>query len=144
MAQRGVGPHGARPQADEPDSRLRQTELSFAAGSYRYLRVTWDDARSARVAQAPGVAAELLSRAVARSPAGSAQHGWLASRLANALYRVGDLAQAGAVANRALRRDVGDRVKRFGAAPDEEFALDGERALIPRWTALRHDEDPIR
>ncbi len=38
---------------DLPDSRLRQTELSFAAGSYRYLRVTWDDARSARVAQAP-------------------------------------------------------------------------------------------
>ena len=32
------------------------------------------------VGQAPGVAAELLTRAVASSPAGSAQHGWLASR----------------------------------------------------------------
>jgi DNA-binding CsgD family transcriptional regulator len=54
------------------------------------------------VGQAPGVAAELLTRAVGSSPAGSTQHDWLASRLANALYRVGDLAQAGAVANRAL------------------------------------------
>ena len=43
------------------------------------------------VGQAPGVAAELLARAVARSPAGSGQHDWLASRLADALYRIGDL-----------------------------------------------------
>ena len=32
------------------------------------------------VGQAPGVAAELLTRAIASSPVGSAQHGWLASR----------------------------------------------------------------
>ena len=54
------------------------------------------------VGQAPGVAAELLSRAVASSPAGSAQHGWLASRLADALYRIGDRAGAEQVVNRAL------------------------------------------
>ena len=54
------------------------------------------------VGQAPGVAAELLTRAVASAPAGSAQHGWLASRLADALYRIGDLAEAERVANRAL------------------------------------------
>ena len=54
------------------------------------------------VGQAPGVAAELLARAVAGSPAGSARHGWLASRLADALYRVGDRAGAEQVANRAL------------------------------------------
>ena len=54
------------------------------------------------VAQAPGVAAELLTRAVASSPADSAQHGWLASRLADALYRVGDRAAAEQVANPAL------------------------------------------
>ncbi len=54
------------------------------------------------VAQAPGVAAELLARAVASSPAGSAQYGWLASRLADALYRIGDRAEAEQVANRAL------------------------------------------
>ena len=54
------------------------------------------------VGQAPGVAAELLTRAVASSPADSARHGWLASRLADALYRIGDRAAAEHVANRAL------------------------------------------
>jgi DNA-binding CsgD family transcriptional regulator/tetratricopeptide (TPR) repeat protein len=54
------------------------------------------------VGQAPGVAAELLTRAVGDSPAGSAQAGWLASRLADALYRIGDTTQAEQVANRAL------------------------------------------
>jgi DNA-binding CsgD family transcriptional regulator len=54
------------------------------------------------IGQAPGVAAELLTRAAASSPAGSAQHGWLASRLADALYRIGDRARAEEVANRAL------------------------------------------
>jgi DNA-binding CsgD family transcriptional regulator len=58
------------------------------------------------VGQAPTVAAELLTRAVASSPAGSTQHGWLASRLADALYRVGDRAQAEQVANRALKYDA--------------------------------------
>jgi DNA-binding CsgD family transcriptional regulator len=54
------------------------------------------------VSQAPGVAAELLTRAVAGTPAGSAQHGWLASRLADALYRIGERAQAAQVARQAL------------------------------------------
>jgi DNA-binding CsgD family transcriptional regulator len=54
------------------------------------------------VGQAPGVAAELLTRAAASSPPGSAQHGWLASRLADALYRTGDTAAAERVANHAL------------------------------------------
>jgi hypothetical protein len=53
---------------DLPDSRLRQTELSFAAGSYRYVRVTWDDARSARIAQAPRVAARETTAAAIRAP----------------------------------------------------------------------------
>ena len=56
------------------------------------------------VGQAPGVAAELLAWAVASSPAGSARHGWLASRLADALYRVGDRAAAEQVVNRALEQ----------------------------------------
>ena len=42
--------------------------------------------------------------AVARLPAGSAQHGWLASRLADALYRIGDRARAEQVAIRALEQ----------------------------------------
>ncbi len=56
------------------------------------------------VGQAPGVAAELLARAVASSAVGSAQHGWLASRLADALYRIGDRGAAEQVANRALEQ----------------------------------------
>jgi DNA-binding CsgD family transcriptional regulator len=56
------------------------------------------------VGQAPGVAAELLARAVASSPAGSAQYGWLASRLADALCRIGEGAEAEQVVNRALEQ----------------------------------------
>ena len=56
------------------------------------------------VGQAPGVAAELLKRAVASSPPGPARHGWLASRLADALYRIGDRAAAEQVVNRALEQ----------------------------------------
>jgi ATP/maltotriose-dependent transcriptional regulator MalT len=56
------------------------------------------------VGQAPGVAAELLTRAVASCPADSGQHSWLASRLADALYRIGDVAAAEQVANRALEQ----------------------------------------
>ena len=58
------------------------------------------------VGQAPRVAAELLRQAVASSPAGSAQHDLLVGRLADALYRVGDAAEAEQVANRALAHAV--------------------------------------
>jgi DNA-binding CsgD family transcriptional regulator len=58
------------------------------------------------VGQAPGVAAELLARAVASSPGEEARHGWLASRLADALYRIGDRAAAEQVANRVLEHAV--------------------------------------
>jgi DNA-binding CsgD family transcriptional regulator len=58
------------------------------------------------VGQAPQVAAELLRQAVADSPAGSAQHDRLVGRLADALYRVGDAAEAEQVANRALAHAV--------------------------------------
>jgi len=54
------------------------------------------------VGQAPQVAAELLRHAVTNSPAGSAHHDRLVGRLADALYRVGDAAEAERVANRAL------------------------------------------
>jgi DNA-binding CsgD family transcriptional regulator/tetratricopeptide (TPR) repeat protein len=54
------------------------------------------------VGQAPGVAAELLTRAVASFPANSAQRDWLASRLADALYRIGSRVEAEQVANRTL------------------------------------------
>jgi DNA-binding CsgD family transcriptional regulator/tetratricopeptide (TPR) repeat protein len=54
------------------------------------------------VVQAPQVAAELLRHAVATSPAASAQHDYLSGRLADALYRIGDIAEAEQVAKRAL------------------------------------------
>jgi DNA-binding CsgD family transcriptional regulator/tetratricopeptide (TPR) repeat protein len=54
------------------------------------------------VGQAPRVAAELLRPAVASSLVGSAQHHCLVGRLADALYRVGDVAEAEQVANHAL------------------------------------------
>lgn len=54
------------------------------------------------VSRAPGVAAEILGQAVAGSPPGTTHHGWLVSRLADALYRSGDVARAAQVANQAL------------------------------------------
>jgi tetratricopeptide (TPR) repeat protein/transcriptional regulator with XRE-family HTH domain len=54
------------------------------------------------VSQAPQVAAQLLRQAVTSSPAGSARHGLLVSRLADALYRVGNAAESEQVAKRAL------------------------------------------
>jgi DNA-binding CsgD family transcriptional regulator len=56
------------------------------------------------IGQAPGVAAELLTRAVASTPPGSDRQGWLASRLADALYRIGDRVAAEQVVNRALEQ----------------------------------------
>ena len=55
------------------------------------------------VDQAPAVAASLLARAVAGSPAASSRHAWLASRLADGLYRTGDVTQAERVVLRALK-----------------------------------------
>jgi hypothetical protein len=46
---------------DLPDSGLRQLELAFAPGTYRYLRMTWDDASSARVAGPRVLRARLVS-----------------------------------------------------------------------------------
>jgi DNA-binding CsgD family transcriptional regulator len=54
------------------------------------------------VGQAPAVAAELLAQAVGSIPVGSSKHGWLAGRLADALYRTGDRTAAVRVAERAL------------------------------------------
>lgn len=56
--------------------------------------------------QAPRAAAALLRQAVARSPAGSAEHDGLVCRLAEALYRVGDAAEAEQVASRGLATTV--------------------------------------
>jgi DNA-binding CsgD family transcriptional regulator len=100
------------------------------------------------VGQAPGVAAELLARAVARAPAGSAQHGWLASRLADALYRIGDLTEAERVANHALEQAAGPDLlvdlhwtlaqcrMRAGSSAESLATLD--RALAAPGISARH------
>jgi DNA-binding CsgD family transcriptional regulator len=65
--------------------------------------LSWlDDTADVLVAQAPQVAADLIRYAVVSCPAGSARHGLLVSRLADALYRVGDAAEAEQVASLAL------------------------------------------
>ncbi len=45
---------------DLPDQNLHRQEIAFAAGSYRYLRVTWDDRTSARVNRPASVEARLF------------------------------------------------------------------------------------
>jgi DNA-binding CsgD family transcriptional regulator/tetratricopeptide (TPR) repeat protein len=93
--------------ADRVARQLLRTvgEPSDTAGPMDEWMLTWlADAADLLVGQAPGVAAELLTRAVASCPADSGQHSWLASRLADALYRIGDRAAAEQVANRALEQ----------------------------------------
>jgi len=53
---------------DLPDEKLVQTELRFQAGSYRYLRVVWDDMHSARIPRMPAAAARLLPVAATTTP----------------------------------------------------------------------------
>ena len=100
------------------------------------------------VGQAPGVAAELLARAVASSPAGSARHGWLASRLADALYRIGDTAEAEQVVNRALEHATEPDLLvdlnwtlaqcRMLAGLSAESLATLDRALAPPGISARH------
>jgi DNA-binding CsgD family transcriptional regulator len=84
----GGGPGGSAELIDD-------WMLSWLAGSADLL-----------VTQAPQVAADLLRQAVSTSPAGSAQHVFLVGRLADALYRVGNAAEAEQVAKRALAHAV--------------------------------------
>jgi Protein of unknown function (DUF3999) len=48
---------------DLPESQLRLTSLNFAAGSYRYFRLTWDDSRSARLPRPTSAAAREVAAA---------------------------------------------------------------------------------
>ncbi len=61
-------------------------------------------AASPLIGQAPAVAVALLRRAVGDAPPGDDETGTLSGRLADALYRVGDIAEAERVACRALPR----------------------------------------
>jgi DNA-binding CsgD family transcriptional regulator/tetratricopeptide (TPR) repeat protein len=111
-------------QSNEIDRALNGTGQARAAGMAMAIEIerppvspgsTWslgpvDDwmmdwltaSADSLVGQAPAVAAELLTQAVGSIPVGSAKHGWLAGRLADALYRTGDRTAAVQVAERAL------------------------------------------
>ena len=54
---------------DLPDSSLRQVELAFPPGAFRYLRVTWDDASSARVPLPGGIFARIVRTDAPARPA---------------------------------------------------------------------------
>ena len=53
---------------DLPEERLRQTELRFTPGSYRYVRLIWDDSKSARLMQPASVAARQVQSAAPPPP----------------------------------------------------------------------------
>jgi len=53
---------------DLPNEELRRTELEFTPGTYRYLRVTWDDTRSGRVAPPAAALARVVTTAVSPPP----------------------------------------------------------------------------
>ena len=95
-------------EADAPADRVARQMLQAIAGPggtpepMDQWMLNWlTDAADLLVGQAPQVAADLLRRAVADSPAGL-QHDRLAARLADALYRTGDRTAAEAVASQAL------------------------------------------
>jgi hypothetical protein len=53
---------------DLPEDRLRQVELAFRPGSYRYVRLTWDDTRSGRLPKPPQADARQVRTAVVPPP----------------------------------------------------------------------------
>jgi hypothetical protein len=53
---------------DLPDEKLRQTELAFTPGSYRYFRITWDDTNSGRLPRPPAAIARIVSGAAPPPP----------------------------------------------------------------------------
>jgi hypothetical protein len=53
---------------DLPDERLKLLEVPFEHGTYRYLRVTWDDASSARVTHVGRVRARVYGSGGATEP----------------------------------------------------------------------------
>jgi tetratricopeptide (TPR) repeat protein len=88
--------------AGEPPEPMEEWMLSWLA-----------DAAAALVSQAPSVAAALLARSLDSIPRSSARYGRLASRLASALYFVGENAAAEQMASQALEH-----------APDPDLRVD--------------------
>jgi len=121
--------------SDDPGVQIERPPLSagapWSAGLIDQWMLDWlTTSADSLVGQAPGVASELLGQAVAGIPAGSVEHGWLASRLADALYRTGDRSEAERVAERAL-----------GHASDPDLLVDLHWTLAQcRMLAAKSDE----
>ncbi len=100
------------------------------------------------VGQAPGVAAELLTRAAASSGGGAVRQDWISGRLADALYRVGDTARAEQVVHSALEYAVEPDLMvdlhwtlaqcRLLAGVSSESLATLNRALDSPWISARH------
>ncbi len=141
--------------AGAPADRVARQMLPAVAGSgtpagpMDAWMLSWlTGAADLLVAQAPQVAAELLSKAVVVTPAGSARHGWLTSRLADALYRTGDTAAAEQVAARALEHSAEPDLMvdlhwtlaqcRMLAGQSAESLATLDRALVSPGISARH------
>jgi len=89
--------------AGAPPDRVARQLVHAIGGPMDEWMLDWlTSSADSLIGQAPGVAAELLALAVTDLPVGSDRHGWLAGRLADALYRTGDRVEAEQVAVRAL------------------------------------------
>ena len=53
---------------DLPSENLRQTELAFPPGAFRYFRITWDDTNSGRLPRAPSVSVRVVASTVSSPP----------------------------------------------------------------------------
>ena len=113
-----------------PQERLRQTLLPFPVGTYRYLRVTWDDTNSGRVPM-PSVVLARLAPSITPEPAPLVADGVVEQRtseLSRTRYRV--RLPAARVPLVALRLEVsGGHV--FRPATIVESTLQAGR-LVPR------------
>lgn len=101
-------------EADAPADRVARQLLHSSGGVDKALEplniprmdgwiLDWLGTSADRlVSQAPRVAAEILAQASASCPVDSIKYGWLMARRAEALYRIGDTAQAERIADRAL------------------------------------------
>jgi len=98
-------------RADAPADRVARQLLSATGEPPEPMEewmLSWlADAAAALVSQAPSVAAALLTRALDSIPRSSARYGRLASRLASALYHVGENAAAEEMASEALEQAAG-------------------------------------
>jgi hypothetical protein len=112
---------------DLPAEQLRQHAIAFPPGPYRFLRVTWDDTNSGRVALPRGVFARRASATIARPPAPSIEAPFerRPSEPGRSRYRI-SLPAAGLPAVAVTLEAAGAHV--FRTAAVTEASLQGQQA----------------